>query len=476
MFGLLAGALAGGVEPTGLLVLGLLGGSVAVLAATRLEIAVCLYVFIVFTSASMVVSDKTGIPLLAEMALALILVAYLSVGRTTDLPLSPVPKVLVVTGPFVLFSLATYFWASVPSQVIDKFDSYVRFLVVMVVVVATVRSLAMLRLVVWTIIAGGAFLGFLGLLQWATASYHFDYFGFANVQFEGLATRVSAHRLGGPIGEPNFFAQRLIIVLPLAVERMIHEERLLLRFLALVSAALVVPAIVLTYSRGGFLALAVVIAVCAYWLRPRRSTVVVGIAVIGVLLLVAPAAYVQRVTNLRQALSAERTYDTSIRGRTSEALVATRMLGDAPLGGVGSGNYIALYSDYAPEVGLDTRPFRFAHSLYLEVAAENGIIGLILFGVILVSAYRGVTLGARRTDREGLASYSAMLRAIRLALTAHLITALFLHGSFQRMFWVLIGLCIAAPYLLTPSCRQASPGRGRPRAAWRAPATNARAS
>jgi O-antigen ligase len=99
------------------------------------------------------------------------------------------------------------------------------------------------------------------------------------------------------------------------------------------------------------------------------------------------------------------------------------MVGDHPLLGVGSGNYEVHYPSYARVVALDgRREERAAHSLYLEVAAENGLARTRRVRGLLGYALRGV----HRT-RAGFAA--AETRALRTATALGIAFAGFLIGS-----------------------------------------------
>jgi hypothetical protein len=72
--------------------------------------------------------------------------------------------------------------------------------------------------------------------------------------------------------------------------------------------------------------------------------------------------------------------ETSFRGRTSEVVVAWRIFMDHPVFGVGLKNYKYYYQDYAQPLGWDKRrEERSAHNLFLEIAAETGLVGLAAF-------------------------------------------------------------------------------------------------
>ena len=106
-----------------------------------------------------------------------------------------------------------------------------------------------------------------------------------------------------------------------------------------------------------------------------------------------PGAYLiprfwDRIETFRQfkpARHSELLKEPGFRGRLSENLVAVRMFGDHPIIGSGIGNYRPLYQQYARPLGIDPRTIpRRAHNMYLETAAETGLVGAVL--LLLLSA------------------------------------------------------------------------------------------
>jgi O-antigen ligase len=124
---------------------------------------------------------------------------------------------------------------------------------------------------------------------------------------------------------------------------------------------------------------------------------------------------------------------------------AWQMFADHPMLGIGYGNYETHYHRYARDIALDgRREERQAHSLYLEVAAETGLLGIAAFGVLIVYAMasvlraRVVLLDAGR-EREAQAA-----TAFAIALFGYLAGSVFLHLSYPRYFWLLMGIALAA--------------------------------
>jgi O-antigen ligase len=81
--------------------------------------------------------------------------------------------------------------------------------------------------------------------------------------------------------------------------------------------------------------------------------------------------------------------------------------------------------------------------MYLEIAAENGLVGLTFFLSAVVVTLRDLSRARRRwlhtrPDDANLAS------AFLLVIVAYLSTAIFLHLSYARYFWLMFGLATVA--------------------------------
>lgn len=111
--------------------------------------------------------------------------------------------------------------------------------------------------------------------------------------------------------------------------------------------------------------------------------------------------------------------------------------------------YFAEYSrDYANRLGLRyLATNRRGHSLYLEMIADTGIIGLTAFltmvGVPLVLLFRRARYWRDRDPERAIIASSFLF-----ALIAYLASAMFLHLSYQRYFWAVLGLASAAIWVL----------------------------
>jgi O-antigen ligase len=355
-------------------------------------------------------------------------------------------RALLLTGAYVLVAASTLFVAEDPDGARFALESLVKDVTVAVLIGLLLHRGTSLRRVVWVLIAGGAVMGALSMIQIATASYDSVFFGFAQASVENIVGTTDDIRISGPIGDANFYAQILVMLLPLALDRMWRDPLRLGRIAGAITSALLTATIVMTFSRGGALGLVVVGALMLATHPPKATTLLALVVVVAAAVPLIPDSYMARLGTVTQVGSVEGDTDVSIRYRTAELTAGLGMITDHPLTGVGYANYPDAYPEYSRRLGIDFRNTeRKPHNLAVEVAAETGIPGLAAFGIMLFGA-GGALLGSRRRLLEaGRTDTAALALAIGVGLVGHLVTSLFLHLDFARLFWTFVGLALAMP-------------------------------
>jgi len=332
----------------------------------------------------------------------------------------------------------------------------------------SIRSLATLRRVIIVCTAAGALLGSLSLYQAASGNY--------SQQFEGLAQRqlkyqakedrelpgnggelYRSDRAEGPLGEPNRYAQIMVVLLPLTWVSVRRVQKPGLRLLALGMTGAILGGMLLSYSRGGFVGLVFMCVAAAGfgWMRPR-VLVAAGLAFVIGAPIVSPT-HVKRLLSMGQVATAlaegssAQHVDGSIRGRLTETLAAVGVFADHPIIGVGPGQYAPFYSEeYQQNPAIKFRDIlkpRRAHSLYSELAAETGLVGAILFFSIAGVLARRLWI-ARRRWLGIRPDYADLATALLLSLIGYFTTAVFLHLSYERYYWFLLAMAGTTAYLL----------------------------
>jgi putative inorganic carbon (hco3(-)) transporter len=426
---------------------------------SNLPVEACtLAFFLVFwTNLAVVASRFHGVPQVVASGVVVLLVVpiakYLVIDRQ--------PFAITPALPFVFAFLGALFLSAAlssdPAISRGALPTYLsEGLLLYLLVSNAARGSRTLNHVVWVLILAGSLLGALSVYQELTHSYANDFGGLAqvdrldtgggfNIAPEGEEEKVLRPRLGGPLGSENRYAQILAVLLPLALIRVFREASRRLRLAAVGSSLLITGGLLLTFSRGAAVGVAATLLLMMLLRELRIRDFVALLAVITAVVAFVVPDYVIRLTSLQDvgAISSDPTQvsDSAILGRTTENLAAWHTFLDHPLTGVGPAVYFREYSrEYANRLGLRyLQSERRGHSLYLELAADTGIIGLAGFlamvGATLIYLHRGARYWRDRDPQRAMLASSLFF-----GLFAYLATAAFLHLSYQRYFWVLLAL------------------------------------
>lgn len=449
MAGLAGIVLVAALQSPAKVMLVVLAAAGAALIAIDVELGLFALVFLSYTHMSQVLIAHHGAPSTATPLTAL-LAGLVAFGITTKrIPLAPIALAAVPLVGYGIAGVATLLSTSYPEATIEALRGYGNDAATALIVVALLRTGRALRGTIWSLMAAGAFLGAISVHQELTESYYDTYWGFGLASVQNIVGSTSDYRIAGPVGDPNFYALFLVPLVPLALNRLDKETNKYLRLLALLTFVLVSLAIVFTYSRGGFLALAAAIGILLVRKPPRARVILLTIIVAIPVLTMVPAQYTERLKTLNEVLpfghaEVGQTSDSGFRGRLSEMRVGVLMFLEEPILGVGLDNYPYLYQEYARRVGLDSRlAEREPHSRYLEIASEMGLVGMVAYAFVIGSLFYSMYLGERRLKAGGCQNSAGMVRSLSVGLIAFLVGSFFLHEAFARYFWLLAGIALA---------------------------------
>jgi hypothetical protein len=263
------------------------------------------------------------------------------------------------------------------------------FVLVPVAVAMSLRDRLDVLLVAGAIVAVTVVEGAVGVYQYLTgtgASYAGEY-----VRAVGTFGAEQVLALGALLG------YGLVVTLALGFAQQGRARIVLLA----ASAFLLLP-LGLTLSRGAWIATAgavLVLLVIASW---RLATILLGMAALGVAFLMLGSSSAdpssnsidQRITSITSSGSAP---DQSVKDRYALWSAAGRIWADHPVVGVGLKDFAAYRDSYAsvelsagsdvgdPTSGVSREPLLSAHNQYLMVLSEQGTVGILAFGGLLVT-------------------------------------------------------------------------------------------
>lgn len=343
---------------------------------------------------------------------------------------------LVLVAGVVLSAAIGPFVSDHPVDSATQLGLLTKDLLIVVALVLLLCNRTMLRAALGGLVVGGTAVAAITVVQLVLGWQDRSFAGFGSWSTQEIAGAGVTARAAGPFGDdPNSYAQHLAAAIGAAIGLAVMSRRGTLTRAALWGAAgLMVMAILATSSRTGLLAVAAIATVALVLWPPSRARLAAIAAAAGAVVL-GPFGVADRIGTLTQVGSIGGEIDSSLTGRASEALAAIKLFFEHPVAGVGYGAYPSEYIETARSIGLESRAEeRSAHSLPLEIAAEQGLIGLAAWTALLIFAVWVALRLWRRFPAEG-AAYA-------LALTGFIVTALFLHDVHPRLMWALVAIAV----------------------------------
>ena len=257
--------------------------------------------------------------------------------------------------------------------------------------------------------------------------------------------------VGGFLGDENDFALTLVMGIPYAYFTQYLTASKFKKLMLFGFIALLTLAAMMTFSRGGFLALSAVWVYCWLFSRNRiRSGIVIGLLiVVGVMF--APESYHERIRSIWEQGASE---GTTGEDRLYQWKIGLRMFAGNPVFGVGQENFPWRFSEYE---GTDTvqgksRAGRAAHSLYFTLLPELGLVGTLIFAMMASCVARDLRLLARLSqardsddsDRQTLKLHAqGITRAMGGSFVAYFIGSAFISTLYYPHFWLLMAFVLA---------------------------------
>ena len=425
------------------------GGLFVLVLAFKPTWSLYILVFMTYTRLSDVLVNFHGAPSVAKVYIPLLLLLII----VRWVLYNDEPQGLERTGIIIaygLIGLASILYAADPTRVNEALSDFIKDAIIVFVVITLIHTGGTLRNVIWTLLAAGIFMGTISVYQQLTGTFENPYWGFGVSNVANIVGESNAYRIGGPGLGPNTYAQFLLILVPLALDRVWREQSRLGYFLAIYALSVCILTIFFTFSRGAFIGLVIVLTIMFIY-RPPRPRYILFTVLLGLLLIrFLPSQYTARVLTLGELVPGsqdENVDDSSFRGRISENTSAWLMFNDHPILGVGLNNFKYHYQSYSRNIGLDPRrEERSPHSLYLEFASELGVIGLIWLVALQWITFRSLYQARRDFIAAQKSQYADIALAFGVGILSFLFTGIFLHVAHPRYLWLIYGIALAMPH------------------------------
>jgi len=348
---------------------------------------------------------------------------------------------------FVLWSGATLAWSQDLRQgAIELLAFYLPFALLAVALARLPWNREWLG-AVWILLAGMAVVfAVIGVYQYETRDV------FWNPKVLVANQYAPFYRVNSVFWDPSIYGRFLVVAMLASLVLVVHGAAR--RVVVAASAAIVVSwiGLVFSFSQSSFVALVAGVAIVAWFAWGRRTLALLG--VIAVVVLVAALA---------MPSARHHSLNSASGGRFKLVKNGIAIAAHHPLQGVGIGGF---KKAYAARTGLKGKEPKAAasHDTPVTVAAETGIVGLALFGWLLVAAF---LLAFRGVVPTFAGRVSLILGVVLAAIGVH---SLFYNAFFEDpMAWGVFGLAPLAAVALARE-RVSEP---RPRAAAPQPAVAA---
>lgn len=275
-----------------------------------------------------------------------------------------------------------------------------------------------------SIAIGAALVGVFGL-------YQFVFLGtvqreWIDASLKGVITR----RAYSVFMNPNIFAEYLVLVTPLVVSQFWAHRDGFKKFIYLMIAALLLLNMMLTFSRGGMVSIAVAAMVFLFFAMRPLFVFLIPIGIFSINFL--PEKIQNRIYSIFNFADSSTSYRFKMWGITKD------LIRDNPMVGVGFG-----HKTFKQEFELLIRsmPIFHAHNTYLEIMAEGGALGIISFLYIVIGSIVNLF-------KSGMKSTDKYIRTISIGLLASIIGIL-TNGMTEHivyinriivMLWMVFGL------------------------------------
>lgn len=342
-----------------------------------------------------------GIALLA-------LISELSKRRGMKLPLAI--KFLLALFAQMVLTVPFAVWRGGAFNMV--FSSFSKGVIVALLVSMLVTRLPQLRKLIFVQAASVAFMTLISI-----AVHHTDNVG----RLSGVS--------GGVFENPNDLAINIAINFPFTFAFFLRARGLRK---AIWAAAMVVMlyGVMLTYSRSGFLALAIAIMLCLweFGIKGRRFYLLfaAGLLLVGITAF-APQNYAARLQSIFMGEVSGSNDRGSAEARKQLLQDSIQVMMEHPLVGVGPGNFQVVNGVW-----------RVAHNTYSEMGAEAGFPALVLFLLVLFAGYQNLRFAQKAPAYKRENEFRILTGGLVASMAAYLVGAFFADTAYNLFPYFLI--------------------------------------
>lgn len=295
----------------------------------------------------------------------------------------------------------------------DSLVEYLKVVLMFIVLINVVRTEARLRVLLFLIFAGTFLLSVVALNDYIVGNL-----GIRGDRITGV--------IGGLFDNPNDLALHLVTMMPLAFVLGLSCRSLIKKTLWLALVLLMGAAVMATFSRGGFMAMAAVSFGMA-WKLARRNRILLALGLVMMIVAfvaVGPADFRKRLTT---------TGDGSVSARQDELKRSLFVAARHPVVGVGMDNYI-LYSNFG----------HASHNSYTQVASDLGVAATVLYVLFVIAPIKRLRrLEAEEHQEKKKSRFYYLSIGLQVSLLGYLVASFFASVAYLWYVYYLVGYSVS---------------------------------
>jgi putative inorganic carbon (HCO3(-)) transporter len=257
---------------------------------------------------------------------------------------------------------------------------------------------------------------------------HFTGFALGE-QFVKVYELSGSIKITSTLSHPNTYGAYLILIIFPMIMLSIYEKNKRKKIFYILFSMLVFVNLLMTFSRNALLgfALGAVVLALIYSIK-----LIFALGGFGILTLFIPSVFlrVKDITNLSQNESRIKLWKTAL-----------MMIKEHPILGVGNGNFVTQYDTYIVKYRLDYNSYTHypTHNSYLKVQSELGVVGIVSFlGVLVTALFRVKKLYTTTVDEFHRAFYMGVMASMVAFLFMNFSDNLFFVPKATTYFWFLL--------------------------------------
>ncbi|MFT3894511.1 MAG: O-antigen ligase family protein [Anaerolineales bacterium] len=333
---------------------------------------------------------------------------------------------------FLLVALISVFVALDPTRVLERMAKLLRVVALYFFTINLIRSEKHFRIALWLFIIGGVLCTLYGFFDPAQVGQRFQ----------------------GALGQPNGYALTMTPRIPIALALMNVEKNFWKKLSLLIMGAFISYGIILSGSRGGLLAVSLALILFLLFQKNKIVWFAATTLIFVIGYLVMPEEIKLRVGLTDTPASSD--LGNSTDRRLTYQVYGMDLFQEHPVLGIGLDGFAEAYAQSEYRFLIHTRDLRVAHNTYLEIATGTGVVGLIPFLGILLSALFTAWKYSRGKYVYLNLSLAILSTGLFAALGGYYLGMLFGSRQYEKTFWFLLALPIVVDFIITSRAKRVS--------------------